>query len=350
MLASQYATTHLLWPAVPSEVATTSGARDHSSPTPDQPRAVAMASSVTPGELHADTSQAAPGNSTVAAAATASAAATATAAANAVMDATAGAASAGVSAAAGAAGAASDSSGDSWVPTIVTGLLLFSSFLGYLYFYQESLLYYPKQPIHLTKSNPPEYRSPEFYSIDYRELWATTTDGIKVHTWLLLTKQPRKAPTLIFFHGNAGNMGFRLPNMKRLHDTCQVNILMVDYRGYGHSEGEPSEEGLMLDAEAALDELLKQEDIDPNNIMAFGRSLGGAVATSLAHRRPGALRGLVLENTFTNISAMASKMFPFLDPIQSLVLRMDWPTAARIADLTLPIMLVSVSVALTRNV
>ena len=83
---------------------------------------------------------------------------------------------------------------------------------------------------------------------------------------------------MIFFHGNAGNIGMRLPNIELIIKKCNSNVLILAYRGFGDSEGTPSEEGLKLDAEATLEFAQNHKDIDNDRIFVFGRSLGGAVA------------------------------------------------------------------------
>ena len=111
-------------------------------------------------------------------------------------------------------------------------------------------------------------------------------DGTQLH--LFLVKQPgeqsKKVPTVLYFHGNAGNIGHRLLNVQGLYTSIGCNVALVEYRGYGRSEGSPSEEGLYMDAQAALDFLLTRQDIATDKIVVFGRSLGGAVAIDLATR------------------------------------------------------------------
>ena len=88
--------------------------------------------------------------------------------------------------------------------------------------------------------------------------------------------------TIIFFHGNAGNIGHRLQNALGLYSVLNANVVMVEYRGYGKSEGSPSESGFYQDSEAALDFVLKRPDLEDMPVVLFGRSLGGAVAIRLA--------------------------------------------------------------------
>lgn len=103
-----------------------------------------------------------------------------------------------------------------------------------------------------------------------------TIDRVQIHMYFIGQPKDRQrnSPTLIFFHGNAGNMGHRLQNCVGLYHNLHCNILLVEYRGYGLSEGTPSEEGLYLDAKASLDYLFQRNDINHSEIIVFGRSLG----------------------------------------------------------------------------
>jgi fermentation-respiration switch protein FrsA (DUF1100 family) len=256
-----------------------------------------------------------------------------------------------------------------------------------LYVYQEKLLYHPTMPGTPKKpaENPKHYRSPEEYNIPFVDVWITTADGVRLHAWLLLQPGARRSsPTILYFHGNAGNIGFRLPNARDMYMRCGCHILMLDYRGYGNSDGTPTEQGLMLDAEAALaalpEALLDGEgegDADeavgggahgPLQVLLFGRSLGGAVALGLAHSRQQQLLlqeeeegaaegaegaaagaggeeavvvGCILENTFLDISSMVDRVLPALRHFKQLVLRMDWPSRTRAATVRCPLLFVS---------
>ncbi|RVE41688.1 hypothetical protein evm_013663 [Chilo suppressalis] len=175
---------------------------------------------------------------------------------------------------------------------------------GILYSAQDLLLYYP--------NDPPDSRvfvlQPSNYKLPYESIKISNKDGFKIH--LFLIKQPTNCnhrPTLIFFHGNAGNMGQRLANVSGFYHKLNINILMVEYRGYGLSEGAPSERGLYVDAQSALDYIMQRSDIDRSKIIIFGRSLGGAVAIDLTSRLEyrNKIWALIVENTFTSIPDMA---------------------------------------------
>ncbi|MEA1053885.1 alpha/beta hydrolase, partial [Lamprobacter modestohalophilus] len=123
------------------------------------------------------------------------------------------------------------------------------------------------------------------WGLDYEELELTTEDGIKLHGWLVRPPRARTtAPrTLLFFHGNAGNLSHRGDSI-RIFTDLGLEVLIIDYRGYGRSQGSPTEQGLYRDATAAWQWLTQVRGIPPEEIVFFGRSLGGAVAAWLAAR------------------------------------------------------------------
>ncbi|OWR42000.1 protein ABHD13 [Danaus plexippus] len=175
---------------------------------------------------------------------------------------------------------------------------------GILYTAQDLLLFYP--------NDPPDSRAfvlqPSNYKLPYESVKIKTRDGYKIHMFFIrqLTNSNHK-PTMIFFHGNAGNMGQRLSNVSGFYHKLGINILLVEYRGYGLSEGTPSEQGLYIDAQTAFDYIMQRDDIDRTKIIIFGRSLGGAVAIDLASRieYKNKVWALIVENTFTSIPDMA---------------------------------------------
>jgi len=118
------------------------------------------------------------------------------------------------------------------------------------------------------------------------------------------------------------------------------NVLLVSYRGYGLSEGSPSESGFLADAQAILNHLLARNDIDKSLIFVLGTSIGGAVAIALATANPDKLRGLILENTFTSLPDVTRALMPFLGPF-TWAIRDRWNNVQRIKDLTVPILFIS---------
>ena len=216
-----------------------------------------------------------------------------------------------------------------------------------LYLQQDSLLYARKHPqIPRTPQDIPsqfKMSSPAQYDLRFQDCSIRCPDGVIIQAWLILQPEgeAEQAPTMIYFHGNAGNIGMRLPQMSDLCKLCKVNIMAVEYRGYGNSTGEPTEVGLQMDAKASLDYLLLQKKsvIDTDQIYLFGRSLGGAVATWLASESADKLKGLIIENTFASISMLALKLFPLLRLFQfllPLMLRHKWDTVAAIRKFECP--------------
>ena len=112
------------------------------------------------------------------------------------------------------------------------------------------------------------------------------------------------------FHGNAGNIGHRVPIAKVLEENIGCNVLMLEYRGYGLSTGTPDETGINIDAQTALDYIRNQKETEGGKIIVFGQSLGGAVAVQLVANNQGVgdIAGLILENTFTSIKEMIPRL------------------------------------------
>jgi len=204
-----------------------------------------------------------------------------------------------------------------------------------LYRNQDSLLYYPDQPPGMRKNIIP---ASEFGLDRYlEEVFFETVDKVKLWAYLVRRPYSKEAPTILFFHGNAGNISHRLPNVRQLWDKVQCNVFIVEYRGYGKSEGAPSEAGLKLDAQAALEYLLKRDDIDPKKIILFGRSLGGAVAAHVCLKNEDKVKALIIENTFTSVPEMVSVVFPVLSYAKALSTN-KWDTKEIIPHISVPIL------------
>jgi fermentation-respiration switch protein FrsA (DUF1100 family) len=147
-------------------------------------------------------------------------------------------------------------------------------------------------------------------SID--SLYLSTTDGLRLHAFFI--PEPSSQHALLYLHGNAGNASHRLPAARDIADLG-VNVLLLDYRGYGLSEGQPSEAGVYVDAETALNYLNDQGYRD-GQVIVFGRSLGGAVAIDLASKR--SVGGLLLCSTFSSGADMARAIgLGWLAPLMS---------------------------------
>ena len=151
-------------------------------------------------------------------------------------------------------------------------------------------------------------RDPSHIGLRFEDLFFTTQDGIRLHGWFI--PHPGAGATLVWFHGNAGNISDRLLNIKLVHDRIKINIFIFDYRGYGRSEGTISEKGTYFDGEAAIKYLLGRDDAAARRLILFGRSLGAAVAAEMATRFKAL--GLILESPFVSIPEMARAIFPSL--------------------------------------
>ena len=161
--------------------------------------------------------------------------------------------------------------------------------------------------------------------LSFEEVYFVTSDGVRLHGWFVPGCQDL---TWLWFHGNAGNISHRLEYLKLLHDELGVSVFLFDYRGYGRSEGKPSEEGSYRDAQAALTYLRSRGDIDSERIVYFGRSLGAGVAVELATRE--SPLALILESPFPSVPALARRHYPFL-PIGPL-LRTKYDSIAKIGS------------------
>lgn len=234
-------------------------------------------------------------------------------------------------------------SGMSWRQIITVGGVAIAGFLYLIYSQQEKILYLNETvPPKRTSENPAPFANPKQQGMNYEDVHITTKDNIKLHAWWIPIRSHNKAPTLIFYHANAGNMGFRLPNLLAIHNQIKCNIFIISYRGYGESEGEPNEDGIKIDAMAAFDYVAKNRssEIDMEKIFLFGRSLGGAVAIYTAAEAQKQYKnikigGLIVENTFASISDMVGKVFPFLnfEWVKQYMLKLHWRSIDLIPDI-----------------
>ncbi len=175
--------------------------------------------------------------------------------------------------------------------------------------------------------------SPNNIGLEFASIKLKTADGIELHAWY--TPCDNSRGDVLFCHGNGSNISGRLDTIRILHDLGFSSFLF-DYRGYGNSQGKPSEKGTYLDAQAAYEYLLSEKSIDPANLIIFGRSLGGAVAANLATKRNHKV--LILESTFTSIPDIASSLYPIF-PVR-LLNRIKYDTINCIRQLDTPLLLV----------
>ncbi|MFQ5860448.1 MAG: alpha/beta hydrolase [Dehalococcoidia bacterium] len=184
-------------------------------------------------------------------------------------------------------------------------------------------IYFPEGDV---KANPSQF------GLAYEEVTFVASDGVELHGWFV---PGQGSETLLWFHGNAGNIGNRLENLKLLHGELGVNVFLFDYRGYGRSHGRPSEQGTYLDAEAALTYLGSRGDVSLERVIYFGRSLGAAVAVEMGIRHPP--RALILESAFPSVPYMARRAYPFF-PVWPF-LRTRYDSQAKIAKVNAPVLM-----------
>ncbi|XVF48939.1 hypothetical protein PTKIN_Ptkin03bG0228500 [Pterospermum kingtungense] len=214
--------------------------------------------------------------------------------------------------------------------------------------FQEKLVYVPVLP-GLTKSYP---ITPARLRLFYEDVWLRSSDGVRLHAWFIKLFPECRGPTFLFFQENAGNIAHRLEMVRIMLQRLQCNVFMLSYRGYGASDGYPSQHGIINDAQAALDHLVQRTDIDPNRIVVFGRSLGGAVGSALTKNNPDKVAALIIENTFTSILDMAGVLLPLLKwfiggpgtkgpKILNFLVRSPWSTIDIIGQVKQPILFLS---------
>jgi len=162
----------------------------------------------------------------------------------------------------------------------------------------------------------------------------TSSDGTKLHAWWIPNDKAKY--TFLAFHGNASNIANRAPVYEFLRDT-PANVFALEYRGYGGSEGKPSEAGFYRDADAAFKYLVNTRSMNPKTILCFGQSLGTAVAAHLAAQHQ--VGGVVLEAPFPSATRVARRIFWFL-PGLSLLVHLQFDTEARLKEIRAPIFIV----------
>jgi fermentation-respiration switch protein FrsA (DUF1100 family) len=169
---------------------------------------------------------------------------------------------------------------------------------------------------------------PSVIGLPWEDVYFQTSDHVKLNSWFF--KNPRARSTLLFAHGNAGNMSDRLFKIKFFYDLG-LNVFIFDYRGYGKSAGRPSEAGIYWDAQGAYDYLQSRGDVDMKNIILYGASIGGTVVIDLATHRNTAL--LVVESSITNARDMARIFYPFVPPF---FLSLKFNSIAKVRTLSVP--------------
>ena len=193
-----------------------------------------------------------------------------------------------------------------------------------VYLMQSRMIYFPTRDL---------YATPAQYGLKFEDLFIDSEDGKKIHGWYVPADSARA--TVIFCHGNAGNISHRLQTVE-LFNQLNLSVLIFDYQGYGKSEGSPTENGTYRDAQAAWDYLINEKNISSDKIIIYGRSLGGAIAAHLAKQNRA--KALMLESAFSSLSDLATKLYPYL-PIK-LISKFKYDTAEHIRQIKLPVLII----------
>jgi len=206
------------------------------------------------------------------------------------------------------------------IPAALVLLSLIIIFILYLKYYEKRGIYFPIRKIDFT---------PKEIGLEFEDVYFFSSDGMKLNGWYIPAKEPRI--TVLFCHGNAGNISHRTEIIDML-SKLGLDVFIFDYRGYGRSQGSPTEKGLYLDAQAAYKYLIDKRNLYEGSIVVYGKSMGANVAVELCSKvKPGAL---ISESAFTSASDMGKKLFPFL-PIRWLI-TIKYDALSKIKDMTIP--------------
>lgn len=170
--------------------------------------------------------------------------------------------------------------------------------IGYMGYLEKTKLFFPEKEIKYT---------PKDYGLEYEDIFFSTGDNLLINGWFIPAQD--SVCTILFSHGNADNISTILEPIKVLHDL-NFNVFVFDYRGYGKSQGVPTEKGVYADIESAYQYLINKRNIQTEEVVVYGASLGGAVAIDLAARNK--VKALILEGTFSNARDLAQLRYPYL--------------------------------------
>ena len=207
-------------------------------------------------------------------------------------------------------------------------LALSSIILAYIiivlftYLYQRKLLYHPSEN---------NYTGDEI-QFDYKEVFIEVDKDIKLKSWFL-EKDLKKNKTILYFHGNAGDLTNRVHKLNELN-KLDVNILIISWRGFSGNQGKPTEKNLYNDARKSV-EWLNETGVTNKNIILYGESLGTGVATELGQNN--SFSGIVLESPFTSIADAAKIYYPYL-PV-NLLLKDRYDTIKKIKNIKIPVLI-----------
>ncbi len=207
---------------------------------------------------------------------------------------------------------------------LAVGGVVYLGLLVALYFVQARMLFLPSSEL---------VADPGAVGLAFEDVEIDTADGERLHAWWV--PHPLARGTLLFSHGNAGNVSYRLDSLRLFH-RLGLNVLIYDYRGYGRSTGRPSEHGLYRDGEAARRWLTEEVGTAAGDVVLFGRSMGAAVAARLATEHRATC--VIAESAFTSVPDRAAEIYWWL-PVRWL-LRIRMNTRGYVADVELPVLVV----------
>lgn len=215
-------------------------------------------------------------------------------------------------------GLTSEGVAKSVLPLLGALVLAWIAMLVFMSVMESRFLYFPVRTLDAQPSD---------YGLRSEELHVTTSDGVRLHGWWIPAD---RSLVVLLFHGNAGNVSHRLDRAKLFAEHLGVDLFLVDYRGYGLSQGRPSEAGLFRDGLAIYDEA-RRRGFRPERIVLLGESLGCAVAVEVALARP--VAAVALETPFLSVPALARKHYPF---VPTFLVRSKFDAESRIARVAVP--------------
>lgn len=215
-----------------------------------------------------------------------------------------------------------------FIKFILAVVLFYIAAMIAIYFAQALFIYAPQMPTRELVASPADI------GLTYENINLITKDNERIHAWYIPAKE-KTSKTVLFLHGNAGNISHRLETIKIYHQFG-FNFLIFDYRGFGNSTGSPSEAGTYIDANTVWHYLTSIKKLAAEDIILVGRSLGGGVATELAKKSQPAL--LILESTFTSMTEVSGVHYPFMPT--NLIVKHRYETINRLADIHCPIVFV----------
>ncbi|GMK57417.1 hypothetical protein CspeluHIS016_0402510 [Cutaneotrichosporon spelunceum] len=234
---------------------------------------------------------------------------------------------------------------------------------GALWYFQRQLIY----PADFPEGSRTQVPQPTDAALPFEDVALTTPDGVRLRAyvipartrvvplhelrglsaaeltargetelaaWDAVKRNPdaveyaRSRPTVLMFHANAGNVGHRIPLARKFVSELDCNVFMLSYRGYGHSEGAPSEAGLKVDAATAMEFIATHPILGGTKLVLYGQSIGGAVALDTAAAFPDMVAGVIVENTFTSLAALVPHVMPVPPLLVRLLLSERWDALA----------------------